>query len=177
MKADFRASRSEFEASARLQAQQGRLAGRQWSGSRRPDNDDDPRRGKTGVPKKRCELGKKLTEGPGRLQGPPHDQAASWMQPAKMIESGEGIDWATAERWPSARWSRKASRSACRARMRARHVLAAPFGSLRSGNRGTLHAARHISPNQAATKSSTRCCRKKRCSASNTATRWPSRTR
>jgi 2-oxoglutarate dehydrogenase E1 component len=36
---------------------------------------------------------------------------------AKMIETGEGIDWAMARRWPSARWSRKAPRSACPARM------------------------------------------------------------
>ena len=48
----------------------------------------------------------------------------------------------------------------------------------RPGDRGALHAAQpHPRGPGATTRSSTRCSRKRRCSASSTATRWPSRTR
>ena len=61
---------------------------------------------------------------------------------------------------------------------RARHLLAAPLGALRSGDRGALHPAqRACRGRRPASRSSTRCCRRRRCSASSTATRWPSRTR
>ena len=61
---------------------------------------------------------------------------------------------------------------------RARHLLAAPFGADRPGDRAPLDAAEVRSPRPgAASRSSTRCCRRRRCSASSTATRWPSPTR
>jgi 2-oxoglutarate dehydrogenase E1 component len=61
---------------------------------------------------------------------------------ANMIETGEGIDWAMAKRWPSARSASKAQDPPVRPGLRTRHLLAAPFGSLRSGNRRALHPAR-----------------------------------
>jgi 2-oxoglutarate dehydrogenase E1 component len=94
---------------------------------------------------------------------------------AKMIETGEGIDWATGEALAFGSLVQEGTKIRLSGQdVRARHVLAAPFGALRSGDRGTLHSARQRlrRPTRRATKSSTRCCRKRRCSASNTATRW-----
>ena len=74
--------------------------------------------------------------------------------------------------------ARRPSGAAVRPGLRARHLLAAPFGADRPGDRGALHPAQPSRRRaRRASRSSTRCCRKRRCSASNTATRWPSRTR
>ena len=93
-----------------------------------------------------------------------------------MIDSGEGIDWSTAEALAFGsilldgnpiRLSGQDSRT--------RHLLAAPFGALRPERRDPLHPAQQsLGRRRPATRSSTRCCRKRRCSASNMATRWPS---
>jgi 2-oxoglutarate dehydrogenase E1 component len=48
----------------------------------------------------------------------------------KMIETGEGLDWGMAERWPSARCWTRASRPPVRPGLRARHLLAAPLGAV-----------------------------------------------
>ena len=68
-----------------------------WSGLRRADSDDEPRRGATGVEvKKLKEIGKKLTEIPEDFEV--HRTIQRFLDNrAKAIESGEGIDWATAE--------------------------------------------------------------------------------
>jgi hypothetical protein len=67
---------------------------------------------------------------------------------AKMIETGEGIDWATARRWPSARWSRKAPvRLSGQDASAARSRSAIRCSTTRRPK--TLHAAEHISPDQA----------------------------
>ncbi|MCQ8783555.1 2-oxoglutarate dehydrogenase E1 component [Mangrovibrevibacter kandeliae] len=68
-----------------------------WSGLRRADEGDEPRRGVTGVPLKTLkEIGKKLTEVPEGFNV--HRTIGRFMDNrAKMIESGEGIDWATGE--------------------------------------------------------------------------------
>lgn len=68
-----------------------------WSGLRRADSDDEPRRGATGVDvKKLKEIGKKLTEIPEGFEV--HRTIQRFLDNrAKAIESGEGIDWATGE--------------------------------------------------------------------------------
>ena len=82
------------------------------------ESDDEPRRGKTGVDgreararsaaaHRRCPTGFNV-----------HKTIQRFLDNRrKTIETGEGIDWAMAEHWPSARCSTKASRSACRARI------------------------------------------------------------
>jgi 2-oxoglutarate dehydrogenase E1 component len=66
-------------------------------GLRTADNQDEQRRGKTAVPLKQLrELGKKLSEVPADFKA--HRTIQRFMDNrAKMIESGEGIDWAMAE--------------------------------------------------------------------------------
>jgi 2-oxoglutarate dehydrogenase complex dehydrogenase (E1) component-like enzyme len=67
--------------------------------------------------------------GAGRLQRP-QDHQRFLDNRRKAIETGEGIDWATGERWPSARCCEEGIRPPVRPGLRARHLLAAPFGAL-----------------------------------------------
>ncbi|WP_421856242.1 2-oxoglutarate dehydrogenase E1 component [Oricola sp.] len=68
-----------------------------WSGLSKADNQDERRRGKTAVPMKMLkDIGKKLTTVPEDFNA--HRTIRRFMDNrAKMIETGEGIDWATAE--------------------------------------------------------------------------------
>ncbi|WP_185984222.1 2-oxoglutarate dehydrogenase E1 component [Aureimonas mangrovi] len=68
-----------------------------WSGMRRADDEDEPRRGMTGVDMKRLkEIGRKLTEIPEGFNV--HRTIGRFLENrAKAIEAGEPIDWATAE--------------------------------------------------------------------------------
>ena len=82
-----------------LQAEQGRLAGRRLVGpahGRQPGRAQ--RRGKTAVPVKTLkEIGKKLTEVPKDFEVAQDDRPLPRRRAAGMIDSGEGIDWSTAE--------------------------------------------------------------------------------
>ena len=96
-----------------------------------------------------------------------------------MVETGEGIDWSMA-RAPGLRLAaeRGLPRAPLGPGLGARHLLAAPLGADRPGDRAPLDAPEALSPTTRPTsRSSTRCCRRRRCWASSTATRWPSRTR
>ena len=68
-----------------------------WSGLRRAEEEDEPRRGKTGVPMKTLkDIGSRLCRVPDGFNV--HRTVQRFMDNrAKMIDSGEGIDWATAE--------------------------------------------------------------------------------
>ncbi|TIM60454.1 MAG: 2-oxoglutarate dehydrogenase E1 component, partial [Mesorhizobium sp.] len=68
-----------------------------WSGLRTADNQDEQRRGKTAVPVKTLkEIGKKLTEVPKDYEA--HRTILRFLENRRQaIESGEGIDWSTAE--------------------------------------------------------------------------------
>src|SRR5216684_3879475 len=68
-----------------------------WSGIRQADSADDPRRGNTGVVLETLkEIGKKITKTPEGFH--PHRTITRFLDTrAKMIETGEGIDWATGE--------------------------------------------------------------------------------
>jgi 2-oxoglutarate dehydrogenase E1 component len=68
-----------------------------WTGLRKADNEDEQRRGKTAVPAKTLkEIGRKLTEIPEGYEA--HRTIMRFLEHrAKMIETGEGIDWSTAE--------------------------------------------------------------------------------
>ncbi|MBN9037457.1 MAG: 2-oxoglutarate dehydrogenase E1 component [Rhizobiales bacterium] len=68
-----------------------------WSGLRSADNQDEQRRGKTAVPAKQLkEIGRKLTDVPADFEV--HKTIGRFLENRrKMIDTGEGIDWSTAE--------------------------------------------------------------------------------
>ena len=75
--------------------------------------------------------------------------------------------------WRSARCSSRASRCGSRPGQPARHLHPAPRGADRPRDGAPLHAAQVLSPDQGRFEVSTRCCPRRRCSASSSATRWP----
>ncbi|MCT7376608.1 2-oxoglutarate dehydrogenase E1 component [Chelativorans salis] len=98
MKADWRSQLdAEFEAGQSYKPNKADWLDGAWSGLRKADNEDEQRRGKTAVPVKTLkEIGKKLTEVPEGFEV--HRTARRFLDNRKkMMESGEGIDWATAE--------------------------------------------------------------------------------
>lgn len=98
MKADWRAHlESEFDIGQSYKPNKADWLDGQWSGLRTADNQDEQRRGKTAVPLKALrELGKKLSDVPEGFKA--HRTIQRFMDNrAKMIESGEGIDWAMGE--------------------------------------------------------------------------------
>ncbi len=98
MKADWRAHlEQEFDAGQSYKPNKADWLDGAWSGLRAADNADEQRRGKTGIPMKQLkEIGKKLTEVPADFNA--HKTIQRFMDNrAKMIETGEGIDWAMGE--------------------------------------------------------------------------------
>ncbi len=98
MKADWRATlEQEFEAGQSYKPNKADWLDGVWSGMRVADNADEQRRGKTAVPMKVLkEIGKKLSDVPSDFKA--HKTIQRFMDNrAKMIETGEGLDWAMGE--------------------------------------------------------------------------------
>jgi len=98
MKADWRAHlETEFESGQAYKPNKADWLDGAWSGLRTADSQDELRRGKTAVPVKTLkEIGKKLTEVPKDFEV--HKTIGRFLEARrKMIDTGEGIDWATAE--------------------------------------------------------------------------------
>ncbi len=98
MRADWRAHlEAEFEAGQSYKPNKADWLDGAWSGLRTADNQDEQRRGKTSVPMKTLkEIGRKLTEVPADFEV--HRTIGRFLENRrKAIETGEGIDWATAE--------------------------------------------------------------------------------
>jgi 2-oxoglutarate dehydrogenase E1 component len=98
MKADWRAHlESEWETGQAYKPNKADWLDGAWSGLRTADNQDEQRRGKTAVPVKTLkEIGKKLTETPKDFES--HKTIQRFLDARrKMIDTGEGIDWSTAE--------------------------------------------------------------------------------
>ncbi|MAW89034.1 MAG: 2-oxoglutarate dehydrogenase E1 component [Phyllobacteriaceae bacterium] len=98
MKADWRAHlEAEFDAGNSFKPNKADWLDGVWSGMRTADSADEQRRGKTAVPARTLkEIGRKLAEVPEGFEV--HRTVKRFMDNrAAMIESGEGIDWATAE--------------------------------------------------------------------------------
>ena len=98
MKADWRAHlEAEFDAGNSFKPNKADWLDGVWSGMRTADSADEQRRGKTAMPARTLkEIGKKLAEVPEGFEV--HRTIKRFMDNrAAMIESGEGIDWATAE--------------------------------------------------------------------------------
>jgi 2-oxoglutarate dehydrogenase E1 component len=98
MKADWRAKlEAEYEAGTGYKANKADWLDGRWSGMKPAGEVDDPRRGDTGVAlDKLREIGKKITTAPDGFAV--HKTVQRFLDNrAKAIETGEGIDWATAE--------------------------------------------------------------------------------
>jgi 2-oxoglutarate dehydrogenase E1 component len=98
MRADWRAKlETEFEAGQAYRPNKADWLDGAWSGLRTADSQDELRRGKTAVPVKALkEIGRKLTEVPKDFEA--HKTISRFLETRrKMIDSGEGIDWSTAE--------------------------------------------------------------------------------
>ena len=180
MKADWRARLdAEFEAGQGYKPNKADWLDGRWSGLKAARDADDPRRGNTGVDSAELhDIGKKITAVPQGFTV--HRTIQRFLdQRLKAIETGEGIDWATGEALAFCSLLKEGHpRTPVRSGQRARHILAAPLGAVRSEYRGALHpvqSSRRV-PGRA-TRCSIRCCRKRPCSASSTAIPPPSRTR
>ncbi len=98
MKADWRAHlENEWEVGQHYKPNKADWLDGAWSGLRTADSQDELRRGKTAVPVKQLkEIGKKLTDVPKDFEA--HRTIARFLETRrKMIDSGEGVDWSTAE--------------------------------------------------------------------------------
>ena len=98
MKADWRAKLEiEHEAGQAFKPNKADWLDGVWAGLRTADNADEQRRGKTAVPAKTLkEIGKKLTTIPDDFNA--HKTILRFLETrAKMFDTGEGFDWATAE--------------------------------------------------------------------------------
>jgi 2-oxoglutarate dehydrogenase E1 component len=98
MKAGWRAHlEGEFESGQGYQPNKADWLDGKWSGIKRADSLDDPRRGNTGVALETLkEIGKKITKTPEGFH--PHRTITRFLDTrAKAIETDEGIDWATGE--------------------------------------------------------------------------------
>ncbi|MET3596948.1 2-oxoglutarate dehydrogenase E1 component [Mesorhizobium shonense] len=98
MRSDWRAHlESEWEVGQSYKPNKADWLDGAWSGLRTADNQDEQRRGKTAVPLRTLkEIGKKLTEVPKDFEA--HKTILRFLENRRQaIESGEGIDWSTAE--------------------------------------------------------------------------------
>jgi len=98
MKAEWRAHlEAEFEVGQAYKPNKADWLDGAWSGLRAADNQDERRLGKTAVPMKTLkEIGRKLTEVPKDFEV--HRTIQRFLENRRQaIDSGEGIDWATAE--------------------------------------------------------------------------------
>jgi 2-oxoglutarate dehydrogenase E1 component len=98
MRAEWREKlENEFEAGQSYKPNKADWLDGAWSGLRTADEADEQRRGKTAVPLKTLkQIGKKLTDIPEGFEV--HRTINRFLENRKqMIETGEGIDWATAE--------------------------------------------------------------------------------
>ena len=143
MRADWRARLdAEQEASNGYKANSADWLDGRWAGMKSAGAVDDPRRGNTGVAIETLkDIGRKITAVPEDFHV--HRTIQRFLDArAKAIETGEGIDWSTA-RGAGVRFAaaRRPSGAVLRTGRRARHVLAAPFGADRSGERGPPHVA------------------------------------
>jgi len=98
LRADWRANlEAEFEAGQAYRPNKADWLDGAWTGLKIADNQDEQRRGRTAVPIKTLkEIGRKLTEVPKDFEA--HRTIQRFLDTRrKMIDTGEGIDWSTAE--------------------------------------------------------------------------------
>src|SRR6202022_3651810 len=178
-KADWRARLdAELEAGSGYKPNKADWLDGKWAGFKSADQEEDPRRGVTGVDVAVLrDIGRRITKVPDGFRV--HRTVQRFLENrAKAIETGVGIDWATGE-----------ALAFCTLLEEGRHVRLSGQDSER-GTFSQRHSVlidqedesrytpfNHLGVDRAITKSSTRLSRKKGGSASNTATRWRSRRR
>ena len=136
-----RAARCRIRGRHRLQAEQGRLARRQMGRLQIADQEEDARRGVTGVDVAVLkDIGRKITKVPDGFRV--HRTIQRFLENrAKAIDSGVGLDWATGEALAFCTLLQEGHHVRLSGQdSRARHVLAAPLGADRPGGREPLHA-------------------------------------
>ena len=122
-----------------------------WSGLKVAETGDGPRRGATAVPLETLrEVGGKLTDAAGGLPGPPHHPALHRQpqefdrdRPQHRLVDGRGAGLRHAA-------GRRQSGPPVGPGRRARHLLAAPFGALRPGERRAATSRSTTSSNEQA---------------------------
>ena len=143
LKAAWRAKlEAEFEAGQSYKPNKADWLDGAWAGLKAAQQDDEPRRGKTGLEIDELKrVGERLTAVPADFRV--HKTIQRFLDNRKKsIETGVGIDWATAEALAFATLAVEGHHiRLSRPGRRARHLLAAPFGPLRPGERGALHPA------------------------------------
>ena len=141
-KADWRARLdAELEAGSGYKPNKADWLDGKWAGFKIADQEEDPRRGVTGVDTAVLkDIGRKITKVPDGFRV--HRTIQRFLENrAKAIDNGVGIDWATGEALAFCTLLRgRPSRPPVRPGLRARHLLAAPFGADRPGRREPLHA-------------------------------------
>ena len=134
---------AEFEAGQAYVANKADWLDGRWAGIKTPqDVTDDDRKGETAVAEERLKFyAERITAVPQGFAV--HKTIQRFLDNRRAaIVNGEGIDWATAETLAfAALLDEGLPGSSLRSGQRTRHVLAAPFGADRSGNRSALHPA------------------------------------
>ncbi len=142
MKSDWRARLDvELEASQSYKSNKADWLDGRWAGFKVAEMSDDPRRGNTGVAiETLAEIGSKITAGAAGLPRPPHHPAFPRSPPQddrirrrNRLVDGGGVGVQLAP-------PRRHAGPVVRPGQRARHLLAAPFGPDRPGERESLHA-------------------------------------
>jgi 2-oxoglutarate dehydrogenase E1 component len=180
MKADWRAHlEGEFDIGQSYKPNKADWLDGQWSGLRTADNQDEQRRGKTAVPIKTAAGAGQEAVGSARgLQGAPHHPAVHG-QPGqddrdrRRHRLGDGRSAGLRFAGPGGHQDPPVG-PGCASAARSRSAIRC--STIRRPRNATSRSP-IWRPTRRATKSSTRCCRKRRCSASNTATRWRGRMR
>ena len=124
------------------------------------------------------EIGKQADRGAQGFRGPQDDRALPREPPRRRSSPAKASTGRRPRRWPSARSCPRAARSACPARIpSAARSRSATRCSTTSATRPATSRSTICRRRRPTSRSSTRCSRKRRCSASNTAIRLPSRAR
>ncbi len=177
MKADYRKTLDEnFTTAEGYRANKADWLDGRWAGLKAAKDHEEPRKGETGVPAAKLkEIGLKLTKVPRTFKVHRTMQRVLDAR-RKMMEDGTGLDWAMAEHLAFGTLLlegfpvRLSGQDVQRGTFSQRHaVLVDQDTEKRYTPLNHLMKSR-----RRRSRRSTRCCRKRRCWASNTAIRWPS---
>ena len=179
MKAGWRAHLdAEFEIASSYKPNKADWLDGRWSGLKSARGFEDPRRGNTGIALEILrEDGKKITVVPQGFNV--HKTVQRFLDHrAKTIETGEGIDWSTAEALAFCGLLKEGHPVRLSGQDSERGTFSQRHSVLFDQNTEERHTPlNHLGPTRRASRCSIRACRKRSCSASSTAIPPPSRTR
>ena len=179
MQADWRTRLdAEYEAGTGYKPNKADWLDGHWAEFKFSDDVDDPRRGHTGVAIETLkEIGKKITAVPDGFHV--HKTIQRFLDTRrKAIETGQGIDWSTGEALAFCALLLDGHRVRLSGQDSERGTFSQRHSVLIDQESEARHTRSTTSPrSRAASRCSTRCSRRRPCSATSTATRSPSRTR